>query len=84
MSKSEVVQQLQCPTRPDGGDPLICHQIDRALCQSRQRALYHKCFTCAHRNDTGKPPKPLASVLPPLHTPEIQIEPVPLRIDRAG
>ena len=67
MSKSEAVPQLQCPTRTDGGEVLICHQIDRASCQGRQRRNYHKCFTCAHRNDAGKPPTLMASILPPLH-----------------
>jgi hypothetical protein len=41
----------QCPTRADGAVVLIAHTITSATCQERQRALYHKCFTCVHRND---------------------------------
>ncbi|MEW6071307.1 MAG: hypothetical protein AB1726_01760 [Planctomycetota bacterium] len=39
-----------CPTRADGADPLIAHEIAPATCQERQRRHYHKCYTCAHRN----------------------------------
>lgn len=39
-----------CPTRVGGGVPLFQHQVTVAQCQSKQRGLYHKCFTCAHAN----------------------------------
>lgn len=42
----------QCPTRADGADPLIEHEIPQGMCMDRQRRHYHKCFTCAHRNAT--------------------------------
>lgn len=37
-----------CPTRADGGTPLFQHQVTVPQCMSKQRSLYHKCFTCAH------------------------------------
>ncbi len=40
----------QCPTRVDGADSLIAHEIAPATCQERQRRHYHKCYTCEHRN----------------------------------
>ncbi len=40
----------QCPTRTDGADSLIAHEIAPGTCQERQRKHYHKCYTCAHRN----------------------------------
>ena len=43
----------QCPTRADGVDSLIAHEIAPATCQERQRKHYHKCYTCAHRNAMG-------------------------------
>lgn len=58
----------QCPTRADGGDTLIAHYIEPSVCQTRQRRLYHKCFTCAHRNEgpTATPPQRLPEVLAPV------------------
>ena len=37
-----------CPTRIDGMVPLFQHKVTVPQCQSKQRKLYHKCFTCAH------------------------------------
>lgn len=37
-----------CPTRIDGVTPLFQHKVTVPQCQSKQRKLYHKCFTCAH------------------------------------
>ena len=41
---------LQCPTRVDGLTPLIQHRLTQGQCQSKQRGLYHQCFTCSHAN----------------------------------
>ena len=40
-----------CPTRVDHSPALFSHLVTAGLCQKRQRALYHKCFTCAYNND---------------------------------
>jgi len=53
-----------CPTRADGAEVLIAHRIPVATCQSRQRGLYHKCFTCAYQG-AGAGVAPLHQ-LPPL------------------
>lgn len=37
-----------CPTRLDGGDPLFQHRVTASQCATKQKAQYHKCFTCAH------------------------------------
>jgi len=42
-----------CPTRMDGATPLFQHQVTVPQCMSKQRKLYHKCFTCAHLNGRG-------------------------------
>lgn len=42
-----------CPTRMDGGTPLFQHQVTVPQCMSKQRKLYHKCFTCAHLMGRG-------------------------------
>lgn len=42
-----------CPTRADGAAALFQHRVTVAQCQSKQRGLYHKCFTCAHANGRG-------------------------------
>jgi hypothetical protein len=39
-----------CPTRIDGQAVLFAHSVTKAMCQERQRGLYHKCFTCVHNN----------------------------------
>ena len=39
-----------CPTRQDGVSPLFQHRLTASQCQSKQRGMYHKCFTCAHAN----------------------------------
>ncbi len=39
-----------CPTRVDGATPLFQHRLTVSQCQSKQRGLYHKCFSCAHSN----------------------------------
>jgi hypothetical protein len=39
----------QCPTRASGAPALIAHWITPATCLERQRASYHKCFTCQYR-----------------------------------
>jgi hypothetical protein len=41
----------QCPTRAEGPQPLFQHRVTVGQCQSKQRGLYHKCFTCVHAND---------------------------------
>jgi len=45
----------QRPTRADGVEVLIEHRIPGTTCQQRQRKLYHKCFTCVHRNAAHAP-----------------------------
>lgn len=45
----------QCPTRPAGAEVLIEHRIHSVTCQERQRKLYHKCFSCVHRNAAHVP-----------------------------
>ena len=72
----------QCPTRIDGGDALICHQIDLTLCQRRQREHYHKCHVCTHRNDAGVPRVEALPPAPGAAAPKPQS--VPLRVHRAG
>lgn len=84
MSPTNELEKRQCPTRTDGGDPLICHLIDPATCQRRQREHYHKCPTCAYQNG-GVVPR--VSVLPPRREPAPAApapSPVPLRVHRAG
>lgn len=49
-TKEASTQALQCPTRTDGEVPLIQHRLTPSQCQSKQRGLYHKCFTCSHAN----------------------------------
>ena len=39
-----------CPTRVGGAQPLFQTKISVSQCQSKQRGLYHKCFTCVHAN----------------------------------
>jgi hypothetical protein len=39
-----------CPTRAEGPAPLFQHTLTVSQCQSKQRGLYHKCFTCVHAN----------------------------------
>lgn len=39
-----------CPTRMDGAMPLFQHRVTVSQCQSKQRGMYHKCFSCAHAN----------------------------------
>ncbi|WP_145204970.1 hypothetical protein [Planctomycetes bacterium Poly30] len=39
-----------CPTRADGAIPLFQHRVTLSQCQSKQRGMYHKCFSCAHAN----------------------------------
>lgn len=39
-----------CPTRAEGPTPLFQHTLTVSQCQSKQRGLYHKCFTCVHAN----------------------------------
>jgi len=64
----------QCPTRADGGDPLIVHGISPALCSERQRQRYHKCPSCVHAQGAanghvvanGRPALP-----PLLHAPSV-------------
>lgn len=79
MAQPLDASKRECPTRSDGGETLICHVIDLGTCQGRQRRLYHKCHTCAHRNDAAPAAK---RALPPLHA--SPPEPVPLRVHRAG
>jgi len=60
----------QCPTRTDGADSLIAHEIAPSTCQERQRKHYHKCYTCAHRNAAvngraGAADAPILEKVPP-------------------
>lgn len=50
-----------CPTRDDGAEVLIAHTIALPACQTRQRAMYHKCFQCVYRNASG-PPAPVVEL----------------------
>lgn len=45
-----AVETRMCPTRAQGPAPLFQHTLTVAQCQSKQRGLYHKCFTCVHGN----------------------------------
>ena len=49
-AKTKAEPALECPTRVDGVNPLIQHRLTQSQCQSKQRGLYHKCFTCSHAN----------------------------------
>lgn len=40
----------QCPTRRDGRAALFTHRVTEPECQSRQRGMFHRCFSCAHNN----------------------------------
>jgi hypothetical protein len=42
--------QRQCPTRRDGRAALFTHRVTEPECQSRQRGMFHRCFTCAYNN----------------------------------
>jgi len=42
---------LTCPTRRDGSEGLIAQTVTAPLCQTRQRSSYHKCWSCANRNN---------------------------------
>jgi hypothetical protein len=44
------VDQRQCPTRTDGRVALFTHRVTESECQSRQRGMFHRCFTCAYNN----------------------------------
>lgn len=44
------VDQRQCPTRRDGRAALFTHRVAEPECQSRQRGMFHRCFTCAYNN----------------------------------
>ncbi|MFT7171458.1 MAG: hypothetical protein ACI80K_004612 [Paracoccaceae bacterium] len=39
-----------CPTKLDGVMPLFQTRVTVSKCQSKQRGMYHKCFSCAHSN----------------------------------
>ncbi len=85
MSVANEPEKRQCPTRRDGGDALICHWIDPATCQRRQRQHYHKCHTCVHQNAQGA--SPVRAGLPPREAPAPrprEASPAPLRVPRAG
>jgi hypothetical protein len=45
-----------CPTRRDGAEGLIAQTVTSALCQTRQRGGYHKCWSCANRNSQALRP----------------------------
>lgn len=49
MERSPNESLRQCPTRRDGAEVLIAQTVTPAMCQDRQRGLYHKCWTCIHR-----------------------------------
>ena len=40
----------ECPTRADGSPTLLAHRVSKGKCQSRQRGMFHKCFSCAWLN----------------------------------
>ncbi|MBI5434834.1 MAG: hypothetical protein IT453_08195 [Planctomycetes bacterium] len=52
-----------CPTRVDGSPVLFAHSVTKAMCQERQRGLYHKCFMCVHNNARGETGKNAAQAL---------------------
>lgn len=52
-----------CPTRVDGAPVLFAHSVTKAMCQDRQRGLYHKCFMCVHNNARGELGKGAAHAL---------------------
>jgi len=39
-----------CPTRADGSPTLLAHRVSKRKCQSLQRGMFHKCFSCAWLN----------------------------------
>jgi len=47
-----------CPTRRDGSEGLIAQTVTAPLCQTRQRSSYHKCWSCARRNNNDMRPAP--------------------------
>jgi hypothetical protein len=69
----------QCPTRIDGGNPLIVQAIGPALCQTRQAQRYHKCSSCLHARAGTAP----GSVVVPSVRPLDRVGPVPppVRLD---
>jgi len=87
---SPAAEHRQCPTRPDGADPLIAHAIDVATCQGRQRSQYHKCYTCVHRNagpasDHPAPLPPSLRAPTPIRRPHSQPQGrTPLALDRVA
>ncbi len=46
----KTAEERACPTRTDGVVPLFQHRLTVNQCQSKQRGMYHKCFSCAHSN----------------------------------
>ena len=48
--EAKTAEDRACPTRTDGAAPLFQHRLTTAQCQSKQRGMYHKCFSCAHSN----------------------------------
>ena len=40
----------ECPTRADGSPTLLAHRVSKPKCQSLQRGMFHKCFSCAWLN----------------------------------
>ena len=60
-STDEVEDTFACPTRRDGSEGLIAQTVTAPLCQTRQRSSYHKCWSCARRNNND-----MRSVVPKL------------------
>jgi hypothetical protein len=54
----------ECPTRADGSATLLAHRVSKPKCQSQQRGMFHKCFSCAWLNArvaANGPPEPATS-----------------------
>ncbi len=58
--------QRQCPTRTDGRLALFTHRVTASECQSRQRGMFHRCFSCAYNNSwVARHGLPAAATAPP-------------------
>ena len=68
MSLPEPQDLRECPTRADGSPTLLAHRVSKPKCQSLQRGMFHKCFSCAWLNAhvaAHGPPEPTAEAPEP-------------------
>lgn len=63
MARPALEPRRLCPTRLGGEHSLIAQSILPSTCLERQRANYHKCFSCEYRGLAAEvilthPPRP--------------------------